>query len=222
MGPPATPGCAVSSHPRAGRHCPLIDRGANGGIQGDDMHVADIAQPERHIDVTGIDGHETPKLRVGTAAGVATSQRGGVILASHQYALHGRGKTIHSSSQLEHHKDSVNDRPLKLGGAQSITTNDGHTSPLDSHDGPPSLRLRPYTDEEWDTLPTVIMTEDMEWNPRHYDQEISNGQAWHNKQPDDLGQFRLFDQFGDYRRRSVAKKKERSSRDERAADTGKV
>jgi len=44
------------------------------------MRVADIAQPERHIDVTGTGGHETPKLRIGTAAGVATSQRGEVIL----------------------------------------------------------------------------------------------------------------------------------------------
>jgi len=66
------------------------------------------------------------------------------------------------------------------------------------------LRLRPYTDEEWDTFPTVIMTEDMEWNPRHYDQGISNGQAWYDKQPDDSGQSRLFDQSGDHRRRSAA------------------
>jgi len=57
------------------------------------MRVVNIAQPERHIDVTGIDDHETPKLRIGTAAGVATSQRGEVILVFHQYALHGRGKT---------------------------------------------------------------------------------------------------------------------------------
>jgi len=168
------------------------------------MHMVNIAQPERHIDVTGIDDHEIPKLRVGTAAGVATSQRGGVTLASRQYALHGRGKTTHSSSQLEHHKNVVNNRPLKLGGTQSITTNDGCTSPLDSQDGPPSLGLRPCTDEEWDTPPTVITTEDMGWDPRHYDQGISNRQAWHGKQPDDSGQPRLFDQSGDCRRRSAA------------------
>jgi len=135
--PFATPGYAVSSHSRANKHYSLVDRGANGSIQGDDMRVVDIARPERHIDVTGVHDHETPKLRVGTAAGVATSQRGGVVLVSHQYALHGRGKATHSSSQLEHHKDFVDDRPLKLGGAQSLTTNDGRTSPLDSQGGPP-------------------------------------------------------------------------------------
>jgi len=97
-----------------------------------------------------------------------------------------------------------NDRPLKPGGAQSITTNDGCTSPLDSQDGPPLLRLRPHTDEEWDTSPTVIVTEDMEWDPRHYDQGVSNGQAWHEKQPDDSGQSRLFDQSGGHCRRSAA------------------
>jgi len=180
------PGYAVSSHSRANKCYSLIDRGANGGIQGDDMCVVNIAQPERCIDVTGIDDHEIPKLRIGTAAGVATSQSGEVILVFHQYALHGRGKTIHSSSQLEHYKNVVNDRPLKLGGTQSITTNDGHTSPSDFQNGSPSLKLRPYMDEEWDTFPTVIMTEDMEWDPRHYDQEISNEKAWYDKQPDDL------------------------------------
>jgi len=70
-------------------------------------------------------------------------------------------------------------------GSQSITTNDGCTFPLDLQNGLPFLKLRPYTDKEWDTSPTVIMTEDMEWNPRHYDQGVSNGQAWHDKQPDD-------------------------------------
>jgi len=70
---------------------------------------------------------------------------------------------------MEHYKNVVNDRPLKLGGTQSITTNDGYTFPLDFQNGLPFLKLRPYTDEEWDTFPTVIMTEDMEWNPRHYD-----------------------------------------------------
>jgi len=115
------------------------------------MHVVDIARPERHIDVTGMDGHEAPKPRVGTAAGVATSQRGGVILASHRHAPHGRGKTTHSSLRLEHHKNVVNDWPLEPGGTQSITTNDGHTSPLDSQDGLPLLGLRPCTDEEWDS-----------------------------------------------------------------------
>jgi len=202
--PFTSPGCVVSSHPRAGKCHSLIDRGANGGAQGDDMRVADIAQPERHIDVTGVDDHETPKLRVGTAAGVATSQRGGVTPVSHRHALHGRGATTHSSSQLERHKNVVNDRPLGPGGAQSVTTNDGRTSPLDFQNGLPSLGLRPCTDEEWDTSPAVVVTEDMGRGPHHYDQGVSNERAWCDKQPDDSGQSRLFDQSGGHRRRSVA------------------
>jgi len=45
-GPSVTPGHAVSSHSRAGKHCSLIDCGVGGGIQGDDMRMADIAQPD--------------------------------------------------------------------------------------------------------------------------------------------------------------------------------
>jgi len=52
--PSTGPGHAVSSHSRANKYYSLIDRGANGGIQGDDMRVVNIVQPERYIDVTGI------------------------------------------------------------------------------------------------------------------------------------------------------------------------
>jgi len=58
-------------------------------------------------------------------------------------------------------------------------------------------------------LPTVIMTEDMGRGPRRHGQGVSNGQAWHDKRPDDSGQSRLSGQSRDCRQRSAADCRER-------------
>ena len=42
----------------------LVDRGANGGILGDDARV--ILQHKREVDVTGIDNHELNALKIVT------------------------------------------------------------------------------------------------------------------------------------------------------------
>jgi hypothetical protein len=43
----------------------LVDRGANGGIVGDDMRV--LEGNERFVDVIGLDGHKVNQLRIVTA-----------------------------------------------------------------------------------------------------------------------------------------------------------
>jgi hypothetical protein len=43
----------------------LVDRGANGGICGDDMRV--LEGSERLVDVSGIAGHKVSPLRIVTA-----------------------------------------------------------------------------------------------------------------------------------------------------------
>jgi hypothetical protein len=70
------------------------------------------------------------------------------------------GRTIDLSNQLEHYKLTVDDRPMKVGGTQCITTPDGYAFPLDIHDGLSYLQCRTYTDEEFEKLPHVIMTSD--------------------------------------------------------------
>ena len=83
------------------------------------------------VDVSGIDSHEVRDLPIVSVGGVVQSQRGLVIAIMHQYALLGEGKTIHSCGQLEWYKNDVNDKSLKVGGLQRITTNDGYVHPLD-------------------------------------------------------------------------------------------
>ena len=142
----------------------LVDRGANGGIAGTNLRK--IADTGRKISISGIDNHQMNDMPVITAGGVAKSQYGDVILIFHQYAYNPLGKTIHSSLQLEHFKNIVNDKSMKVpGGTQSILTNDGHIFPLDILHGLPYMSIRPFKDAEWEVLPHVIMTSDEEWDP---------------------------------------------------------
>ena len=60
----------------------------------------------------------------------------------------------------------MNDKSLKVdGGLQRIQTNDGYVFPLQIRQGLPYLPLQPYTDDEWDALPHVILTIDNNWDP---------------------------------------------------------
>jgi len=162
-------------HVRSGA---LVDRGANGGIAGGDVRV--INRTGRQVDVQGIDNHQIVDIPIVTAGAVVKTQRGEVIIILHQYAYTGKGKTIHSSGQMEWHKQLVDDKSLKVGGKQQIRTLDGYIIPLDIKSGLPYVRMRPYTDDEWDTLPHVILTGDDNWNPSVLDHELIDDETWYD------------------------------------------
>ena len=84
----------VSAH-NMKRRGALVDRGANGGIAGDDTRV--IHKHLRKVDVTGIDNHEMTDLQIVDTASWAMSNKGPVILIFNQYAYHGLGRSIHSA-----------------------------------------------------------------------------------------------------------------------------
>ena len=97
----------------------LVDRGANGGLAGDDVRI--ITKTDRTVDVSGIDDHQMDDLSVVTAGGVTRTTDGKVIVIMNQYAGVPGGKTIHSSIQLEHFENLVNDKPSKVNkGGQII------------------------------------------------------------------------------------------------------
>jgi hypothetical protein len=101
------------------------------------------------------------------------------------------GRTIHSSNQLEHHKLDVDERPMKVSGSQCITTPDGYAFPVDIVDGLAYLKCRTYTDAEFESLPHVIMTSDVIWEPSILDCTILPDDKWHNSVLD-LGWSLLF------------------------------
>ena len=65
------------------------------------------------------------------------------------------------------------------------------------------MTLRPYTDDEWNNLPHVVLTGDTDWDPSVLDNEIDDNENWFDAVSDftdcDLNQ--LFDLQGNYRHR---------------------
>ena len=178
----------------------LIDRGANGGLAGSDVRIICKHDPPRYIDVSGLNNHQVKDLEIVTAGGVAPSQRGPVIIILHQYALLGKGNTIHYCIQLESYKNIVDDKTIHHKGSQTITTNDGYIHPLDFVNGLPYLPLRPYTDEEWVTLPHVVWTSDKNWDPTSVDHKLTTNEGWGDSQADqpENNSEKSFNELGDY------------------------
>ena len=180
----------------------LIDRGANGGVAGEDVRV--ISKSDRTVNISGIDNHEMKNVPVGTVGGVALSQYGDVIAIMHQYAIAGKGRTVHSSTQLEHCKNEVFDRSQRAqGGLQCIRTLDGYVHPIDILNGLAHTPMRPFTDDEWDRLPHVIWTSDQPWDPSIMDCAISDEPDWH-KDIDEITGGKMGHKFnvrGEYTRR---------------------
>ena len=184
----------------------LVDRGANGGLAGSDVRIVHPHDNSRLVDVSGIDSHQVTDLPIVTVGGVVPSQRGDVIAIMHQYAYLGEGKTIHSSGQLEMFHNDVNDKSLKVsGGLQRIKTQDGYVHPLDIRNGLPYIPMRPYTDEEWDTLPHIEWTSDIDWDPTVLYQTITNKETWYDTVSDleDLVIHSPFDEFGNFKDREA-------------------
>ena len=191
---------AVSNH-HASKHGSLVDRGANGGLAGNDVRIIHKAADPRLVDVSGIDSHQVNNLPIVTVGGVVPSQRGPVIAIMHQYAYMGTGKTIHSCAQLEWYKNDVNDKSLCVtGGLQRITTNDGYVHPLTIKHGLPYVSIRPFTDHEWDTLPHVVWTSDTDWDPTVLDCSIEEDETWYDAISDLEGGLihSPFNEFGHY------------------------
>ena len=167
---------------RANRHhgmC-LWDRGANGVICGDDVRV--ISMSDNTLNVTGIDNHEMRDLRIGTFGGVVSTQMGDVIAIFNQCAYHPTGRSIISCIQVEDNGICIDDRSISRGGKQCIATPEGYIIPLDCIQGLMYVKIRPYTDEEANQLPSVILTRDVPWNPSRHDGMLSNNNQWRSRQ----------------------------------------
>ena len=183
------------SHPMS-----LIDRGANGGLAGSDVRV--LFKTNRTVDIRGIDNHQLTDVDIGTVGGVVDTHRGPVIAIMHQYALIGNGHSIHAPCQIEHFKNHVDDKSHVAGGSQCIKTLDGYGIPLVMKDGLARLKIRPYTDAEFDTLPHVFLTGESSWDPSVMDCDLIDQDNWHDAIDGlDDPNLKRFDEFGNYRQR---------------------
>ena len=137
----------------------LVDCGANGGLAGSDMRV--IHKTHHKINIQGID-----------AATLLNTSQGKVTGIFNEYAYLGKGSSIHSSGQLEWFKTNVDEKSVKVGGTQLITTLDGYSVPLLIKDGLAyATSLGKPTDQDMDTYPHVFFTSPDEWDPSVLDHD---------------------------------------------------
>ena len=179
----------------------LVDRGANTTVAGNNCRVIAELLNVR-ADVTGLQNHQATNLKMGTIGYYAESSKGPCIPIIPQSVLLGTGTTIISAAQLEAHGVMVNDKSSVIGGKQYISTPDGYDFPIDIVNGLPYTPMRPFTDEEWDTLPHVFLGA-ADWNPRSLDCIISDKEGWHDavSNPGADPRSSLFDMDGNYKLR---------------------
>ena len=182
----------------------LVDRGANGGLAGSDMQV--IYKTHRKIHISGIDNNDVNGLDVVTAATLLNTSLGKVIGIFNEYAYLGKGSSIHSSGQLEWFKTLVDEKSIKVGGTQLITTLDGYSVPLLIRDGLAyATSLGRPTDQDMDTYPHVFFTSPDEWDPSVLDHDPPHLDGLDPSQVSDqpFGDP-MFDAYGDFNERIIA------------------
>ena len=176
----------------------LVDCGANGGLAGSDMRV--IHKTHRKINIQGIDNHEVTGLDVVTAATLLNTSQGKVIGIFNEYAYLGKGSSIHSSGQLEWFKTNVDEKSVKVGGTQLITTLDGYSVPLLMKDGLAyATSLGKPTDQDMDTYSHVFFTSPDEWDPSVLDHDPPHLDGLDPSQvPEQPFGDPMFDAYGDF------------------------
>ena len=169
----------VSKHKSDSQGYSLVDRGANGGVFGNDVRI--IEKTNKRVSITGLDNHQVNDLPLCTGAAYTMSHKGPIIIIMHQYAYIGQSKTIHASIQMEAYKIQVDEKSKKIpGGKQRLTTPDGYLLPLNLIQGLAYLKIRPPTDYELENLPHVILTSDQDWDPNIFDNNINeNSDDWY-------------------------------------------
>ena len=182
----------------------LVDHGANGGLAGSDMRG--IHRTYRKINIQDIDNHEVTGLDVVTAATLLNTPQGKVIGIFNEYAYLWKGSSIHSSGQLECFTINVDDKSVKVGGTQLITTLDGDSVPLLIKDGLTyATSLGRPTDQDMDTYPHVFFTSPDEWDPSVLDHDPPHLDGLDPSQvPDQPFGDPMFDACGDFNKHIIA------------------
>jgi hypothetical protein len=173
----------------------LIDGGANGGFAGSDVRLIELTNDK--ADVSGIGSTVIKDLDIGTVAGLIETTSGPIIGIFHQYAYHGKGKTIHAPNQFRAFDIEVNETPLRSPcghGKQQITTPEGYCIPLKIRQGLPYMKMCAPNELELESYPHVIFTSDMPWDPTIFDDDAED----HDLLGDDpLPLDPLVNQFGE-------------------------
>ena len=192
----------VSLHEQTDGTQPLMDRGSNGGVAGSDVRKL-YSHPHKRVTIEGIDRHQIKDVPLGTFGGVVSTSAGLAILVLPFYAEMGRGPTILCPAQMEYYGHKVDDKSRLVKGTQCITTPNGLVIPMNVVNGLPRLPMRPFTDEERDTLPHIFMADDSKpWDPSVLDNTLTDETSWLDSFPEPKNNNPSFDITGNYNKRT--------------------
>jgi len=135
----------------------LVDRGANGGVLGNDAKV--IFKRNKTADVAGVDNHAFNALPMVDATAKTVTDEGPVVLVLRNCACHGLNQTLHSAGQIKWCQNKVCNTSMKVGGGQVTKTVDGHCIPVNIIRGLPCTQMEPNAAKEFDALPHVTLTQ---------------------------------------------------------------
>ena len=108
-----------------------------------------------------------------TAATLLDTQKGPIIGVFHEYAHHGKGKSIHAAGHMEWFNCKVDDRSQHVGGTQSIQTSEGYVIPLFIEYGLVYMHSnRIPTDHDLQYYPHVLFTSPGIWDTSVLDHGI--------------------------------------------------
>ena len=82
----------------------------------------------------------------------------------HQCTCNGKNKKINSSYKIEHYKNVVDDRSIKVGGGKYIATLEKCKIIMSIRNALPCVPLSPCTDDEWENLSHAIITSNTFWD----------------------------------------------------------
>jgi hypothetical protein len=71
--------------------------------------------------------------------------------------------------------------------------------------GLPYLSMRPFTDDEWDTLPHIILTSEIDWDPTTLARELDIDDEWFDALTDEIDYplKGIFNLQGEYKKRTI-------------------
>ena len=147
----------------------IIDSGTNTTVMGRGFKVIEFT--ERYADLEGFSSDLT-KNHVRIGSGVATvdlGMNGKVLIGVHEAPYLGeQANSLLSTAQARENGVWIDDRLTRHGGKQMLRVEQTEI-PLSIEDGLAGLEISVPTEDEMESLPTLWLTSDLEWQPGRLD-----------------------------------------------------
>ena len=193
----------ISSYESCGASSPLVNRGSNGGVAGADVQILHL-HPHMKVNIEGIDCHQLVDIPLATVGGVVKTSIVPAIVVLPYFAHTGKGATIIFPGQMEHYAHHADNKSRNVGGTQSIRTSNEVVIPMNVVNGLPRLPIRPFTDQELEELPIILLGDDSKpWDPTILNNNLLDEEYWLNSHPESVNHNPNFSLTNNYLHQTI-------------------